>query len=467
MSEKKKLSKKTPKSKKFNNKRFKWQLFSIFSDLILINLGFILAFVIRFLGKPPSFNFQAYTSLAIYISAVFIGIYYIHDLYNIERHFDISGTFIRVIQATFLSIVVTVALSFFIRAFPFPRSVFILSFFIVSVLVTSWRYFVTVTFPLELPEEYVAVLGEGQFASRIAKEIESRGYLGLKFAGFITTDGEPDKKENTIGSLSELESVLDRVELDRLIIAEPIENRELVEKLLSREGFDIHVQVVPEIYETCIGKVDFDTLADIPLIEIATRPDTGWAKFGKRLFDIFLSSFFLILFSPILLISSILIKLSSKGPVFYRQKRLGYKGKEFKCVKFRTMVENAEEATGPVLARRNDNRITGVGRLLRKYRIDELPQLWNILKGEMSFVGPRPERTIFVEKYIKEIPAYYERFKVRPGATGLAQIYGRYQTDASTKLKYDLIYIYNLSFFLDMLILFKTVTVVLTGKGAR
>jgi len=189
----------------------------------------------------------------------------------------------------------------------------------------------------------------------------------------------------------------------------------------------------------------------------------------KRFSGFSLSLVGLILLSPFILVISILIKIDSRGPVFYNQERVGERGKIFKLLKFRSMVENAE-ANGPVWAEQDDKRITRVGRWMRKWRLDEVPQMFNVLKGDMSFVGPRPERSFFVEKLRKEIPFYDQRFSVRPGVTGWAQIkyrYGASKEDALEKLKYDLYYIKNLSLLYDLLIIFETIKVVLFGKGAR
>ena len=172
---------------------------------------------------------------------------------------------------------------------------------------------------------------------------------------------------------------------------------------------------------------------------------------------------------PFILVISLLIKIDSRGPVFYKQERVGESGKIFKLLKFRSMVENAE-ANGPVWAEQDDKRITRVGRRIRKWRLDEIPQMFNVLKGDMSFVGPRPERSFFVEKLRKEIPFYDQRFSVKPGVTGWAQIkypYGASKEDALEKLKYDLYYIKNLSLLYDLLIIFETIKVVLFAKGAR
>ncbi len=189
----------------------------------------------------------------------------------------------------------------------------------------------------------------------------------------------------------------------------------------------------------------------------------------KRITEFVISFVGLVLLSPAILVISILIKIDSPGPVFYGQERVGERGKIFKLLKFRSMVENAE-TNGPVWAQENDKRVTRVGRWLRKSRLDEVPQLFNVIKGDVSFVGPRPERSFFVEQLRKEIPFYDQRLSVKPGATGWAQIkyrYGASKEDALEKLKYDLYYIKNLSPLFDLLIIFETIKVVLFGKGAR
>jgi lipopolysaccharide/colanic/teichoic acid biosynthesis glycosyltransferase len=187
----------------------------------------------------------------------------------------------------------------------------------------------------------------------------------------------------------------------------------------------------------------------------------------KRVLDVAFSALMLLALSPVLILVSLGILLSMGWPVVFTQSRVGKDLSEFSVIKFRTMVKDAERVSGPVLAEEDDPRITAFGRFMRHYRLDELPQLINIIAGDMSFVGPRPERLFFVERFLKEIPGYRERFKVKPGATGLAQVSGSYATTPERKLKYDLIYMYHQNLLMDVQILAETVRVVLTGRGAR
>ncbi|MDP2210818.1 MAG: exopolysaccharide biosynthesis polyprenyl glycosylphosphotransferase, partial [Candidatus Aquicultor sp.] len=202
-------------------------------------------------------------------------------------------------------------------------------------------------------------------------------------------------------------------------------------------------------------------------VQLTREPAPDWVYALKRFLDIVGAVAALAVALPVMFVAAIAVKLTSPGPIVYKQVRVGKREKPFDVYKFRTMVENAEAMSGPVFATEDDPRITPVGRFLRRYRIDEFAQLINILKGEMSFVGPRPERPFFVERFKQEISGYGERFKVKPGVTGLAQINGGYTTNPRNKLKYDLIYIYHQSLFLDLKIALETIKVLLTGRGAR
>jgi exopolysaccharide biosynthesis polyprenyl glycosylphosphotransferase len=222
------------------------------------------------------------------------------------------------------------------------------------------------------------------------------------------------------------------------------------------------------LYEILSGQAKTSQIYGIPLIDIMPQLMPEWEKKLKRLIDIVVSLVILIVSSPICLISSIAIKLDSLGPIFFTQERCGFNNTEFKIIKFRSMFQNAEKHTGPIWSQKDDPRVTRVGKIIRKLRIDEIPQMFNVLKGEMSLVGPRPERPYFVDMLSKEIPFYKRRLKVRPGITGWAQVKHKYDEtieDVKIKLRYDLFYIENMSLRMDFKILFRTVFVVLFGKG--
>jgi exopolysaccharide biosynthesis polyprenyl glycosylphosphotransferase len=228
--------------------------------------------------------------------------------------------------------------------------------------------------------------------------------------------------------------------------------------------------IAPKLYSLVYSFFLVQNVPESSLLKIIFHPLSAWDRILKRVIDIFISTLALIVMFPFLLLMAFLIKIDSRGPVLYRQRRMGFRGKEFTLFKFRSMVSDAEKHTGPVWARKNDTRITRVGKIMRPLRIDELPQLFNVLLGDMSFVGPRPERPAFVDKLRKEIPLYTLRLNVHPGITGLAQVKHRYDTSIESvkrKLRYDLQYINNISLRLDLKILLKTVLTVLKQEGAH
>jgi sugar transferase (PEP-CTERM system associated) len=232
----------------------------------------------------------------------------------------------------------------------------------------------------------------------------------------------------------------------------------------------IKVIDAPSFYEERTGKLLIEDITPSWLIFSDGFRKTAMKCFCKRILDIFMASIGLMLTLPLFPVIALVIKIDSPGPIFFRQLRVGEKEKNFILYKFRTMKQNAESGTGPVWAQKNDSRITRVGKFLRRTRLDEIPQLYNVLVGDMSFIGPRPERPEFVEELKKIIPYYSERHSVKPGITGWAQIryrYGASVEDSLEKLRYDLYYIKHLSLFLDVLIIMETTKIVLFGKGAR
>ncbi|MBI4734156.1 MAG: sugar transferase, partial [Rubrobacteridae bacterium] len=319
---------------------------------------------------------------------------------------------------------------------------------------------------IKWPVQRVLIVGSSDPAIEIMHELNRRVQWGYEVVGLISTGSSiPANIEGVkmMGTIADLVPIIRDNDINRVIVASPYSHREMLEELARSASTNVKVEVIPDLYEIIIGRVEHTLMSDIPLVQLTREPTSGWIYLVKRILDLLTSIVALIVVSPLLLISALAIKFTSPGPIVYRQERIGQWQKPFHIYKFRTMVADAESGTGPVLAADNDSRITAVGRFLRKSRLDEFPQILNILKGEMSFVGPRPERPFFVEKYIKEIPGYAERFKVKPGVTGLAQISGGYATNTRNKLKYDLIYIYHQTFALDLQIILRTGALTLDG----
>lgn len=449
----------------------RWVIASIIIDTILINVSVILAFFLRFGGKFPAFNFQAYTNLAVFITLIQIAALYVYDLYEAERTRSPWEIFFAVVKSVTLGIVLVVFLTFFIRFFSFPRTVFILSWILLVLLIWGWRAAGAKFLPIKLPVQRVLVIGTNEAALEIARELHERSQWGFELVGLVSRGSTVPKKKigdiKIVGAVKDIVRLVRQNKIDRVIVASPVGHRELLEDLARSEETSVKVEVIPELYEIFIGKVDHTLVSDIPLVELTRKPFPGWVHLVKRLMDVLLALLTLILSLPATIVTAFLIKVTAPGPVLFKQERVGEDERVFWVYKFRTMMEGAEEKSGPVLATADDPRSTPIGRYLRRFRIDEIPQLYNVLKGDMSFVGPRPERPYFVEKFKKTIPGYSERFRLKPGLTGLAQVSGSYATTARNKLKYDLIYIYNQSIFLDIKILLQTLKVVLTGRGAR
>lgn len=317
------------------------------------------------------------------------------------------------------------------------------------------------------------IIGFNSKAKEVLDSVLIAPALGIDIKAFVAVNNEnigknykDIKVENTTDQLVEIMSKYDVKEI--IIALEKEDHDVLVDVITKTEGRGVNLKIVPDLYEILSGQARTSQIYGMPLIDIMPELMPEWEKKLKRLMDIFISFLILILSSPITLLTAVAIKIDSKGPVFFKQERLGQNGKPFNVIKFRSMIQDAEKYTGPVWSTKDDPRVTRMGKFVRKVRIDEIPQMFNVLKGEMSLVGPRPERAYFVEKLSQEIPYYRRRLKVRPGVTGWAQIKHKYDEsieDVKIKLKYDLFYIENMSLRMDFKILLRTVYVVLFAKG--
>ena len=297
--------------------------------------------------------------------------------------------------------------------------------------------------------------------------------LGIDIIGYIAVRRENVGKEHlgvkVLDYVDNIEEQIAKTGVSNIIIAlEKYEDDVMIDVISKCDDKNVSLKIIPDLYEIISGQARTHQIYGFPLIDIMPQLMPEWEKKVKRFIDFFVSFLILLVSSPVIIATAIAIKLESKGPILYKQERSGLNGKPFMVYKFRSMVQDAEKKTGPVWSMKNDPRITRVGAFIRKVRIDEIPQMINIFKGEMSLVGPRPERPHFVEKLSKEIPLYKRRLKVRPGLTGWAQVKHKYDEsidDVKMKLRYDLFYIENMSIRMDINIIFRTVFVVLFGKG--
>lgn len=435
----------------------------------------ILGAYMRFLGDPISFYAYEYLILKalLIVACVQLSLYYF-DLYDLKVFRSNIELGIRLLQSLGVSSILLAALYYLFPFLIIGRGIFIISLGFMGAVIIAWRVIYNHILKTRHLDQKIMIVGSGLLAKNIAKEIVEKVDTGFKVIGFITENpervGEKLVNPSIIGDQTQILDIATKEKVDRIIVAlEERRGKFPDAQLLECKMRGIAVEEGIEFYEHLTGRLQVESIRPSFLIFSDGFKKSKLTMWMKRVIEFTLSLIGLILLSPLILIISILIKIDSRGPVFYRQKRVGERGKIFKLLKFRSMVENAE-TNGPVWAQQDDKRVTRVGRWIRKGRLDEVPQMFNVLKGEVSFVGPRPERPYFVEQLRKEIPFYDQRLSVKPGVTGWAQIkypYGASKEDALEKLKYDLYYIKNLSPLFDLLIIFETIKVVLFGKGAR
>lgn len=306
----------------------------------------------------------------------------------------------------------------------------------------------------------VLIIGAGTVGCNLARSLKDDGRYFV--VGFVDDDIHEVLEGDfpVLGRRDQTLNIVAEYAIDEVILSyAPTWQQRIAEELLFRHP-KVCVRIVPTAFEALMRMKDVESFGDIALVRLVTKTD-GLNDVLKRSFDITSALFGLILLSPLMLLVAVLIRFTSRGPIIFAQERTGRFGKSFTLYKFRTMHIDAEAASGPVLAQGSaDRRLTGIGKWLRLFRVDEIPQLWNVLWGEMSLVGPRPERPFFVRQFELQTPAYAQRHQVRPGITGLAQVCGGYHTDARDKLRFDLIYISHYSVWLDLSILLRTVLVV-------
>ena len=412
---------------------------------------------------------------AVFATGFCLAAFYLFDLYDFIVMHDRRELVLRLVQALGLA---WIALAIAFYAFPglmLGRGVSLIALPLALALMVSWR--ISIHWFLGHPDfgERILIVGSGNLAVEVAREVLDRPDAGYRIVGFVGTDSELLGRSllnpKVIGVTSELDTIVKREDIDRIVVAMGERRGALpTDKLLQLSlAGKVWIEEGASFYERITGRVSLNMIRPSWLIFSGRGRQARLAALARSTVHRLIALIGAILSLPIVVITSLLIRLESPGPIFYRQERVGKNGRAFVLVKFRSMRVDAEQE-GPVWATKDDDRTTRVGRIIRKIRVDEIPQFWNILRGDMNFVGPRPERPHFVAQLALEIPYYEQRHLIAPGLTGWAQIkypYGASIEDARQKLQYDLFYIKNQNLILDAIIMFETIKTILFGRGAH
>ena len=414
-------------------------------------------------GMPKALLIAAVCQLCIYYS----------DLYDFRRIADRKELLVRIIQALGGASFVLAAVYYWFPASMIGRGVFFLAAGFITVLVSGWRVAFEWLSNRVGPRQRVLLVGIGGAAIKLERELmERRQALGVDIVGFIDADpggatARPEDGVRVIGRIEDIPDIVRSRSVDRVVVSLADARGKLpMDKLLEMKLQGVTFDHLASVYEEFTGKIAVENLRPSWLIFSSGFHDTRARRAAKRAIDVLAAGIGLIVAAPIMAVVAVLVRVTSPGPVLFRQTRVGQSSRPFTLYKFRSMRADAEALTGPVWAQPGDVRVTRLGKVLRMSRLDELPQLWNVLIGEMSLVGPRPERPEFVEQLTREIPFYGQRHVVRPGVTGWAQVrykYGATKEDALEKLQYELYYIKNMSLALDLVIMFHTVKTMISG----
>jgi len=484
-------SSKTSKSyKSFKSSKYEVliPLLTILSDAIAIFAAFELSYYIRFFtdfqiifpvtkGIPDIYGYNIF---AVMVIPIWIIIFQTRKMYRLKRSVFVMDELFIITKCISIGILIAMSLIFIIKAeFPYSRLVFFLIWVNSIILITIGRYFL-LKFEKNLYNKSigvinVSVLGNNEMAEKIYNKFTVDKFAGFNVKGYFSLSDEIFaseknclKDKNHLGNYKLIPEKIKELELDKILISLPSADHETLYNLFKIcEGINIEFMYAPDFIDTMTSRLRVEEVDGIPFMKLKSMPMNVWNRLSKRMFDLIVSLILLILLSPIMIIIALLVKITSKGPLFYKQERVGLDGQKFSMLKFRSMKVNSE-VQGPQMTIRDDNRYTLIGRNLRRFSLDELPQFINVLIGNMSIVGPRPEREFFINTMKDSIQRYLERHRVKCGITGWAQVNGLRGTDTSlqTRIDYDIYYIENWSIAFDIKIILKTIKEVLFSKEA-
>lgn len=470
-------------------KRQRHRLIGLFllSDLIGIFLSYFYCYFFRFYGYllpvdpekgiPPLKSYIAVFPLFLLVHLI---IFYFQGFYKPRLKKTRIDDFLKVTLNAVLTILVVFAVLNYLYAYSqgaaplfsveFKIShLFVALYFVVMVVVISFLrhqvyYFMKRRYARGMNLQNVLIVGAGEMGKTVAQRVSKYKDLGFVVKGFLDNGKEKGERIDingeieVLGRIDELDKIIETHNISDVYVALGLDNYpQILDTFQVVNKHSVNVRLIPDLFQLLTLKARVEDLDGFPVISVDEPPNREIMFFTKRVMDVVISSLLLLFLSPLILLISVLIKLTSKGPVLFHQERVGMDGKKFVMHKFRTMICEAEKDTGPVMCSPGDERITKVGSILRKFSIDEIPQLVNVLKGEMSLIGPRPERPYFIQEFKKRIPKYMLRHKVKSGITGWAQVHGlRQNTPIEKRLEYDFYYIQNWSVGLDLKILWKT-----------
>ncbi len=442
-----------------------------FTDVVIIIISWSLAYYIRFnefwwtnLGN--NLHAQKYFFILFPIIILWPFIFRNMGLYRQRRVLPILAEVFDIVKASVLASLILVTVTYFVKKAEFSRLVFAYFWFISVALVSLERLVLRELLRHFRRKGYntrrVLVVGAGDLGGMVVRKIRENPWTGLEVVGFLDDNkpvGETVEGKKVLGGVRSVKRVIEENDIDQVFIALPVRAYgRLMYVVESLQDELVTIRVVPDIYQAITLNAGVEDFEGLPLINLTESPMYGWSTIVKRTMDIVFASLAILITAPVMIVIAIAIKLTSPGPVFYRQERMGLDGKTFDMLKFRSMRVDAEKQTGAVWAKENDPRRTRLGTFLRKTSLDELPQFFNVLKGDMSIVGPRPERPVFIKEFKKRIPKYMLRHKVKAGITGWAQVNGwRGNTSLEKRIECDLYYIEHWSLWFDIKIMWLTI----------
>lgn len=451
----------------------------LLGDAFLIASSFILAYFIKFklITLDSYLSGRHYLDVLSFIIFIWLSSFALFGLYKERKGFlSEVDEVLAIFKSCLIGTIMITAFSFFYTSFPESRWVvfyaLIISFFLIS-LFRIFLLFIQKTIKSKgIMCDKALIIGADTLGQSIATKILIDPILGYRLVGFLANQKPQEisfylkNKLNILGKINDYKAIIQANKIDVVFLALPsLDNETMIQIADFCAKINIKLKTVPNLFELMASSVDITDLDGIPLISLKDSPLLNTLNVAsKRIFDVLLSALGLFILAPIFIIVLILVKITSKGPIFYLQERVGLNGKIFNLIKFRSMKQDAEKETGPIITNdETDTRITKIGKFIRRTSLDEIPQLFNVLKGDMSIVGPRPERPFFVDKFIKEIPNFSSRHKIKGGITGWAQINGRAELTEKPeeKLRYDLYYLENWNLLFDMKIILKTIKQVL------